>query len=206
MIKKDFLTTSPIELNFSSDLVTITNPPFGRANSLSKKFFNHCAEFSEYICFIIPKSWRKWSVQNSLDLNFRLKKDLDLPSICFYSASGNSFEGENLNCVFQIWQRSKKPRKIKKVVDHGLIAKTTPSDADVALTIFGWSCGKLLKEFDRKSNTTLMFLKVKNKKVIKALETVDYSRFSENVAYTQALSIQEINYLLNEYFDLKKFE
>jgi hypothetical protein len=28
---------------------------------------------------------------------------------------------------------------------------------------------------------------------------VDYSRFSRNVAYTDALSIQEVNYLLNEY-------
>ena len=206
VIKKDFLTTTNFDLGFSTNLVTITNPPFGRANSLSKKFFNHCAEFSEYICFIVPKSWRKWSVQNSLNLNFHLKKDLDLPPVCFYSAAGDSFEGESLNCVFQIWQRSKTARKIKKVADHGLIEKTTPKEADVALTIFGWSCGKLLKEFDRNKNTTLMFLKVKNKKVIKALEAVDYSRFSKNVAYTQALSIQEINYLLNEYFGFKKFE
>jgi hypothetical protein len=31
------------------------------------------------------------------------------------------------------------------------------------------------------------------------LQQVDYSRFSQNTAYTAALSLQEINYLLNEY-------
>ena len=45
----------------------ITNPPFGRNNSLSVKFFNHAAEFkADYIGFLIPASWRKWSMQNRL--------------------------------------------------------------------------------------------------------------------------------------------
>ena len=34
----------------SRPLISITNPPFGRANSLSKKFFNHAAQFCDYIC------------------------------------------------------------------------------------------------------------------------------------------------------------
>jgi hypothetical protein len=31
-----------------------------------------------------------------------------------------------------------------------------------------------------------------------ALGSVDFSRFFKNTAYTEALSLQEINYLLNE--------
>jgi len=57
------------------DAVTISNPPFGRNNSLSIPFFNHAADFSEYIAFIVPRSWRKWSVLNRLDSRFHLVLD-----------------------------------------------------------------------------------------------------------------------------------
>jgi maleate cis-trans isomerase len=43
-----------------------------------------------------------------------------------------------------------------------------------------------------------MFLKVKNRKVMTALRQLDYQRFSMNTAYTEALALTEINYLLNE--------
>ena len=39
-----------LETDFSAykNLVAITNPPFGRASSLAKQFFNHAAEHCEY--------------------------------------------------------------------------------------------------------------------------------------------------------------
>jgi hypothetical protein len=43
-----------------------------------------------------------------------------------------------------------------------------------------------------------MFLKLHHPQALQALESVDYSRFFKNTAYTEALSLQEINYLLNE--------
>ena len=51
----NYLETQFEETNY----VSITNPPFGRASSLAKKFFNHAAGHSDYICYLIPKSWRK---------------------------------------------------------------------------------------------------------------------------------------------------
>jgi maleate cis-trans isomerase len=47
-------------------------------------------------------------------------------------------------------------------------------------------------------NTTLMFLSVKNRRVLSALSQLDYQRFSLNTAYTEALALTEINFLLNE--------
>jgi hypothetical protein len=44
-----------------------------------------------------------------------------------------------------------------------------------------------------------MFLKVHHPQAIEALQNVDFSRFFKNTAYTEALSFQEINFLLNEY-------
>jgi hypothetical protein len=44
-----------------------------------------------------------------------------------------------------------------------------------------------------------MYLKLCHPRALEALQNVDYSRFFNHTAYTQALSLQEINYLLNEY-------
>jgi hypothetical protein len=89
-------------------------------------------------------------------------------------------------------------REIVKVEDQGYVTKVKPEEADVALTVFGFSCGKVNTDFERKSNTTRMFLKLNHPKALNALQTADFARFSKNTAYTEALSFQEINFLLNE--------
>jgi hypothetical protein len=43
-----------------------------------------------------------------------------------------------------------------------------------------------------------MFLKLRHPNALSALQSVDFTKFSKNTAYTQALSLPEINYLLNE--------
>jgi predicted RNA methylase len=180
------------------DAVTISNPPFGRNNSLSIPFFNRAAEHSEYIAFIVPRSWRKWSVINRLDRRFHLVLDEDL-SIDYVDDTHNLIsQKNNLKTCFQVWQRKPELREIVKVEDRGYVTKVTPDEADVALTVFGFSCGRVNTEFERKPNTTRMFLKLNHPKALKALQSVDYQRFSKNTAYTEALSFQEINYLLNE--------
>ena len=180
------------------DAVTISNPPFGRNNSLSIPFFNKAAEHSEYICFIVPRSWRKWSVINRLDRRFHLIADHDI-QIDYENEDGEKLsQRSSLATCFQIWQRKPKPRPKYSVADQSLVSKTTPAKADVALTVFGFGCGTVHEKFDRRANTTRMFLKLNHPKALKALKSVDYSRFSKNTAYTQALSLQEINYLLNE--------
>lgn len=180
------------------DAVTISNPPFGRNNSLSIPFFNRAAEHSEYIAFIVPRSWRKWSVINRLDRRFHLVLDEDL-SIDYVDDTHNLIsQKSNLKTCFQVWQRKTDLREIVKVEDRGYVTKVTPAEADVALTVFGFSCGRVNTEFERKPNTTRMFLKLNHPKALKALQSVNYQRFSKNTAYTEALSFQEINYLLNE--------
>jgi predicted RNA methylase len=180
------------------DAVTISNPPFGRNNSLSIPFFNRAAEHSEYIAFIVPRSWRKWSVINRLDRRFHLVLDEDL-SIDYVDDTHNLIsQKNNLKTCFQVWQRKPELREIVKVEDRGYVTKVTPDEADVALTVFGFSCGRVNTEFERKPNTTRMFLKLNHPKALKALQSINYQRFSKNTAYTEALSFQEINYLLNE--------
>lgn len=179
--------------------ITISNPPFGRNNSLSIPFFNKAADSSDYICFIVPRSWRKWSVINRLDQRFHLIADLDL-QIDYVDDSEEEISTKNrLATCFQIWQKRKTKRPIVKVVDNQFIKKVKPQDADVSLTIFGYGCGRLKTEFKPEPNSTQMFLKLNHPRALEALQAVDFSRFFKNTAYTEALSLQEINFLLNEY-------
>ncbi len=179
--------------------VSIGNPPFGRNNALSVPFFNHCAMYSDYIAFIVPRSWRKWSVLNRLDPHFHLVTDEDL-SINYVDADGvAAYARTYLQTCVQIWQRRDARRPKVKVRDRGVVAKCQPQDADVALTIFGFGCGSVKTDFPRRKVTTEIYLQLRHPRALEALQTVDYSRFSRNVAYTEALSIQEVNYLLNEY-------
>ena len=190
----DFLVEEILE----SNLITISNPPFGRNNALSIPFFNKAAQISEAICFIVPRSWRKWSVTNRLDLNFELVFDTDL-EIDYEDASANSLSNKTrLATCFQIWKRVSKPREIIKIKDMGLVEKVSPEQADVSLTVFGYGCGKLRTEFEPVANTTQLFLRLIHKDAYSALSKVDFSRFYKNTAYTEAISLQEINYLLNE--------
>ena len=192
--KQDFLQATLS----GNNAVTISNPPFGRNNSLSIPFFNKAADHSEFICFIVPRSWRKWSVINRLDRRFHLIADHDI-LIDYEDDLGERLSSRtSLSTCFQIWQRKTELRPIIKVKDMGLIAKCGPTEADVALTIFGFGCGKVRTEFDRKPNSTVMFLRVIHPEALAALKSVDFNRFSKNTAYTAALALPEINYLLNE--------
>ena len=180
------------------NLITISNPPFGRNNSLSIPFFNHAATSSDAICFIVPRSWRKWSVTNRLDLNFELLSDQDL-DIDYMDSSGDLISDKSrLATCFQIWKRNSVARVPVKIKDMGVVEKVSPQQADISLTVFGYGCGTVKQQFDRVPNTTQLFLKLNHPKALAALRSVDFSRFFRSTAYTEALSIQEINYLLNE--------
>ena len=180
------------------NLITISNPPFGRNNSLSIPFFNHAATSSDAICFIVPRSWRKWSVTNRLDLNFELLSDQDL-DIDYMDSSGDLISDKSrLATCFQIWKRTSVARVPVKIKDMGVVEKVSPQQADISLTVFGYGCGTVKQQFDRVPNTTQLFLKLNHPKALAALRGVNFSRFFRSTAYTEALSIQEINYLLNE--------
>jgi hypothetical protein len=197
--KADFLGVDLSRLAAHS-AVAISNPPFGRNNSLSIPFFNHAASACDTIAFIVPRSWRKWSVINRLDRDFHLVSDVDV-KVDYVDELGDSVGTRlRLNTCFQIWQYSAVERRAKiGVQDLGVVQKVSAAEADVALTIFGFGCGRVLTEFDRQPNTTRMFLKLGHPRALEALQAVDFSRFYRNTAYTEALALPEINFLLNEY-------
>jgi predicted RNA methylase len=179
-------------------LITVSNPPFGRNNSLSVPFFNHAATYSDMVVFIVPRSWRKWTVINRLDRSFVLARDDDL-DIDFVAADGSVMNGGGLRTCVQYWSRTDGHRSIVKIRDMKIVEKCSFDDADVSLTVFGFNTGSLRTEFPRQKNTTQMFLKMVHPRALEALQSVNFKEFSVKTAYIEALSFMEINYLLNTF-------
>ena len=107
IIKQDFFTFNPTNIK---KILTLGNPPFGRISSLAIKFFNHASKWSDVIAFIIPKTFRKISIQNRLNLNFHLVLDKSIPNKpCSFTPK------MNVKCCFQIWQKKKELRELIKL-------------------------------------------------------------------------------------------
>lgn len=100
VIEDDFLTI-PLDAFQGLRYVAVGNPPFGQNAALAVKFFNRCADMCEAVAFIVPRTFKKYSVINRLHRCFHLVHQQDLPD--------NSFEidGEDKSvpCCFQMWIR-----------------------------------------------------------------------------------------------------
>lgn len=147
IIKQDFFTFTPP--NTSQRILVIGNPPFGKISSLAVKFFNHAAKWADIIAFIIPKTFRKVSIQNRLDLSFHIIEDIDIPDKpCSFTPP------MNVKCCFQIWKRQKNKRNIIDFPsvhpDWNFISlgpkdknnqPTPPANVDFAIRAYGGQCG-----------------------------------------------------------------
>ena len=150
IIKQDFLEYNPPENK--KNILVIGNPPFGRISSLAIKFFNHSAKWSNMIAFIIPRTFRRISVQNKLNRLFHLVYDEEVPNkpCCFTPVM-------SAKCCFQIWIKKDSKRPIVKLpVTHedwdflkmGPLDNegqpTPPTGADFALRAYGGKIGDII--------------------------------------------------------------
>jgi hypothetical protein len=106
--KADFLNIPVEQLNKGANILVLGNPPFGRQNSLAIKFFNHCSNISNvnWIAFILPKSFRKQSIQSKLNPFFHLEREMEIPEDAFEYKD----QTYNIPCVFQMWIRKSERR------------------------------------------------------------------------------------------------
>lgn len=122
--------------------VAIGNPPFGRRGSLSTAFINKLAKECDYICFILPLSYVKDSVQASIDPHLHLIYEEVLGSTNFTGPDAGS---QGVKCVFQVWKREDFERKkpaIKLSCDDFKFV-SDKKDADFAVRTHGSSVGQI---------------------------------------------------------------
>jgi len=147
--KMDFFDYEPTE---ERKYVVIGNPPFGRVSSLAVKFFNKSAEFSDCIAFITPRTFKRVSIQNKLNLSFNLIYSEDLPmNPCCFAPKMTA------KCCFQVWIKSGKKRE-KIIYDkthkdftflkHGpkdvKNQPTPPKNCDFVMKAYGVNCGEIV--------------------------------------------------------------
>ena len=187
ILKKDFLTFILPDNNY----ITLGNPPFGQNSSIAIKFFNRCAEKSEIIAFIVPKTFRKDSVKNKLDLNMHLIFEKNIESHSF-----------NLNnhivdvpCVFQIWEKRNELRE--KVIPLNRVKGMTfcnKENADIAFQRVGVNAGTIKDKsvFPHISKSSHLFIKLEDLKDIEVLKNIDWSDIKYNTAGNPSISKSEL--------------
>jgi hypothetical protein len=216
IIKKDFFEFIPDKKY--DKILTIGNPPFGKISSTAVKFFNHASIWSTVIAFIIPKTFRKTSIQNRLDPCFHLVQDIDIPD------NPCSFEPYmNVKCCFQIWIK-KNTKRNKIILDkehsHWVFLPygpkdekkqpTPPKGADFALRAYGGKCGQIITEnLETLRPKSWHFIKMNKESIsisindfIKRFEALDYSN-SKNTARQNSIGKSE---LVNLYISKFQYE
>ncbi|MDI9357293.1 MAG: hypothetical protein QM536_09750 [Chitinophagaceae bacterium] len=184
--KKDFFTFFPEK----KGVVTIGNPPFGKNSSLSVKFFNHAAQFSDMIAFIVPKTFQKASIQNRLNRFFVLKLDRDLPKNSFL-LNGEKYD---VPCCFQVWEKTEKKRMSLQVdLKSDAFSFVKKEEANFALRRVGGRAGKATKDVGSCSQTTHYFLKTNFSPdwLIEKINTIDFTKISSATAGVRSLSKPE---------------
>jgi hypothetical protein len=208
--KKDFFDYEPTETN---KILVVGNPPFGKISSLAIKFFNHASNWCDVICFIIPRTFRRVSVQNKLNFNFHLVKDEDIP------LNPCSFEPAMMvKCCFQIWEKREIEREKKILeIEHedwtflqfGPLDNkgqpTPPEGADFVIRAYGSKCGEIvlenLKDLRPKSWHWIKS-KIEKNLLIERFNKLDYS-ISLDTARQNSIGKGE---LVGLYVDMKNSE
>ena len=202
IMKMNFFDYKPEE---DKKYLLLGNPPFGKVSSLAVKFFNKSAEFADCIAFIIPRTFKRVSIQNKLDLHFHLVYNEDIPiTPCCFTPKMTA------KCCFQIWIKKQTARKKIifdkthcdfKFLKHGPKDNnnqpTPPQNCDFVIKAYGGNCGKIIDtELDvlrpkswhwLKSNIDIELLKNR-------FRQLDYS-MSKDTVRQDSIGQQELIYL-----------
>lgn len=102
VIQSDFLSWKPD----TQKNICVGNPPFGLRGHLALKFINHAAQFSDFVCFVLPQlfdSNGKGSCKSRVKgLNLIHSEIVDSS---FYYPGGKNV---SVNVVFQVWSKNHK--------------------------------------------------------------------------------------------------
>lgn len=106
--KQDWLKYRPC----SKKNIVLGNPPFGLRGQLALQFINHAAEFSDFICFILPPLFNsngKGSPMFRINKDFYLAKQIEIKETNFLYPDGTEVK---VNGIFQIWTKILSPKVI----------------------------------------------------------------------------------------------
>jgi len=203
IIKQDFLRLN-LTSSFNLPLYFIGNPPFGRQSSIAKKFIKHiCAcNQTKGFGFILPKSFKKESMQKCISLDFHIVSEIDIQDNSF-TVNGKDYD---VPCIFQVWERRNENRYVSpKLETIGYNFEKEKIKGRYALRRVGVYAGKILDMFNHPigdiSEQSHYFIKL-DKQDEKFIEKYEASINFEhnNTVGPKSISKQEFIKELNKLF------
>ena len=189
----DFLTWTPELL----DVITVSNPPFGKNSSLAVSFFNKAAQFSRVIAFIVPRTFKKKRLVNRLDPSFHLVREVAVPPHAFIFNS----QPYDVPCVFQVWERKGELRSLYVIPESSPdFTFTTSAEASFSCQRVGARAGliRLPGEMENFSPQSNLFIRPLVPGVLEIFNQIDFTRVKFNTAGNPSISPGEIFELYEE--------
>ncbi|SDG95091.1 N-6 DNA Methylase [Paraburkholderia phenazinium] len=193
-VQGDFLTWDLPTTDDPRPLAVLGNPPFKH----DVAFFNRCASLgAAFVAFIVPRSWEKASVQNTLDRRFHLVHEEVLPLDAFV------FEGapKAVPTVFQVWEKRDELRPLIVLptthADFAFVPAAQRETADFAIQRIGVNAGAV-KDLDAEhlSENSHRFVRAIDRsrvaEVRAVFESVDWAPVKARVAGNPSIANGEI--------------
>lgn len=184
--QQDFFAWTPKPL---TSYITLGNPPFGKNSSLAVKFFNHAAQSSDVVAFIVPKTFKKMSVIKRLYPYMHLAFEYDLPDHSFVHCG----EPYDVPCVFQIWRKESHMRVIDApLTTHDFVFEKDFTQADFLIQRVGVNAGAIKKKDSGVSAQSHWGIKALVPNVEAVFRTLPFHEKKHHTAGNPSLSKGEI--------------
>lgn len=191
--RNDFLQQEINTTKSKEDTIIIGNPPFGKAGKTALEFIIRGFKYSEYVCFILPNNFQKYSMQRLLPDNVKILYQKSLPPNSFYTDKEKAVD---IGCIFQILtSRKTKQRdkriKVKPPISHPdfilyqynntkQALKYFKEDFDIA--IFNQGYGKYpdfkTKATDCNKKKQWLLVKCKNRKILDSVKRMNFEKLA----------------------------
>ena len=174
----------------------IGNPPFGRQSSLAIKFIKKSCAIAKFVCFILPNSFKKESMQKHFPASFHLVHQSDIEEDGFV-IDGSS---HNVPCVFQIWEKRETERTTlvkQKPIGFAFVKKD--ENPDLAFRRVGVNAGTIYQDTQERSEQSHYFIKFESNldcnSCLDLLQNIEYP--SSNTVGPRSISKQELIFEFN---------
>jgi predicted RNA methylase len=168
----------------------VGNPAFGRQSSTAIQFIKHSCTFCESVSFILPKSFKKDSLQKAFPLSFHLVFETELPDKS-YLIDGKEHHVET---VFQIWIKKNSKRAVAPKLEPTLFRFVKKNEnPDISFRRVGVNAGTISTDID-KSKQSHYFIKFTNSKLVQEnIELLKNIQFDHNnTVGPRSISKQEL--------------
>jgi hypothetical protein len=189
IVKQDYLSWEPNDTK--NVFHVIGNPPFGRQSSLAIQFIKKSCTFGSSVSFLLPKSFKKETMQRAFPLSFHLVAQTDVPANAFL-VNGKAHD---VPCVFQIWVKKDHERILTdKVEPVGFVFVQKHDTPDISFRRVGVNAGAVDTNVANKSEQSHYFIRFTNGKSVDenvaAFRSIVFQH--ENTAGPRSISKQEL--------------